>query len=56
MAMKCIDQMPPPMAVAAARIQPMRDQPADDQTRDATLSATKEAHVATPIDRRTSIG
>src|SRR5579872_7477747 len=56
MPMKCIDQIPPPIAVAAATIQPMRAQPVDDQMRDATLSETNDAQVATPIDNRTSIG
>lgn len=56
MPMKCIDQIPPPIAVAAATIQPMRVQPVDDQMRDATLRETNDAQVATPIDNRTSIG
>src|SRR6185437_6925898 len=56
MAMKCIDQMPPPIAVAAAVIQAKRRQRRAGQMRAATSSETKDAIIATPTDRATSEG
>ena len=53
MAMKCIDQMPPPMAIAAMASQPPRAQPWDARTRPPRSSAVYEAKHATRIDSAT---
>lgn len=49
-ATKCIDQMPPPSAIAAADTQIVRARPREARTRLARLSAVKAARIATAID------
>lgn len=52
-ATKCIDQMPPPNATAAAISQILRARPLDARILFAKLSAVNEANTATATDRRT---
>src|SRR5690349_6644615 len=54
MATKCIDQMPPPNAMAAPQSQTSRWLPLDVRIRPARLSEAKEAKVAMTQDRATS--
>ena len=53
MATKCIDQIPPPRAMAAAVTHICRIQPVDARMRVARLSAVNDANMAIRIDRIT---
>ncbi|EXS69922.1 hypothetical protein BF95_19875 [Sphingobium sp. Ant17] len=52
-ATKCIDQMPPPRAMAAAVTHISRIQPRDVRMRVARLRAVNDANMAIRIDRMT---
>ena len=53
--MKCIDQMPPPIATAAPISQPTRDLSRVSRIRPARSSATNDAMIATAIANRGEI-
>ena len=55
-ATKCIDQIPPPRAMAAAVTHMCRIQPVDARMRVARLSAVNDANIAIKIDSITRSG
>src|SRR6185436_16780482 len=55
MATKCIDQIPPPRAIAALPSQTRRAPPTEERIRPARLSEAKEAKVAMKQESATSL-